>query len=85
MKREAKNVPFFSRFIGVLVIVEAVAFGTSYYFWRSMNQSREERLHMKSKAPWALELFYKIGETANSQDKTREHDAMEWARLEKLK
>ena len=69
-------------FLKGFVYFEIGAFIGSYLCWKRMNNSQEFRYYMSKTFPFALEGYYKMGETIGNL-KTREYDASCWKEMKK--
>jgi hypothetical protein len=62
----------------ILFAGEAVAFAVSYGIWYGVNTKREYRKYLHDNYPSFLELYYKVGETIDSDCKIRQIDYSYW-------
>merc|ERR1712137_427930 len=69
------NIP---RIVKIFAFAEGAALVGCYYFWNRMNRSRDYRKYMRDNYPSILNGFYKVGETINSDDQTRQLDIKIW-------
>ncbi|CAL8111266.1 unnamed protein product [Orchesella dallaii] len=77
--KSPKRPGIFKRLVGGVVVFELLAFGGSFLVWYKLNNSREFREKAKTSAPWALEIYYKMGEIMNSKNKAiRDADSSVW-------
>lgn len=65
---------------GVLVacVVEGLSFAFAYGVWYKVNTDRDLRYYLKDNYPYFLELYYKAGETLDSNCRVRQLDNTYW-------
>ncbi|KAG5893347.1 hypothetical protein JTB14_000113 [Gonioctena quinquepunctata] len=61
-----------------LFVVEAACFAGSYFLWYKVNTKRDYRKYLHDNYPSILEIYYRTGETFDSQNKVRELDQAYW-------
>lgn len=74
----------FKRFGAAFIAAEGLGLFGSYFVWRKLNRDQDFRLTAYHSYPWALEMYYKMGEAIEPENKIREFDLMVWQREGRL-
>lgn len=61
----------------IIFVAEVIGFAVSYGVYHRMNTSREFRLYVNENFPFALDYYYKIGETFGNNNQ-RQIDSTYW-------